>query len=187
MDILNKAVFLDRDGTINFDSKDYIKSVNEFHIFPYAVEALNIIKDLGYLLIVITNQSGVGRKFLSLEELRNIHNKLLRQMKKNDVEISDIYFCTHLPEENCNCRKPKLGNLEIAQKEHNLDLKQSWFIGDSEKDIITGFKASCRTILLLSGIRGIQKNTVTTWQIKPDYIAENLLDAAKIIMKLEEE
>lgn len=184
---MKKAIFLDRDGTINRDSKNYIKSTEEFVIFPNTAKGLKILQDIGYELIVITNQSGISRGFFSIEDLDNIHNKLIAELEQTGISLLDIYYCPHLPEENCECRKPKLKNVQKAIDDYDLDINNSWFIGDSEKDIITGQNASCKTMLVLSGVRGITEKTINSWSIKPDFISKDLLEAAKIIRKLDKE
>lgn len=183
--MVKKAIFLDRDGTINSDSEHYIKNLQEFQIFPFAFEALRIFQNMGYELIVITNQSGVGRGFLSEKKLKDIHLYLREAMQEKGVVFSNIYYCPHLPEENCSCRKPKSGNLKKAIAEHHLNAANSWFIGDSKKDIITGSRENCKTLLVLSGIKGITNESIKSWEIRPDIVAADLLDAAKIIRNLE--
>lgn len=187
MRILEKAIFLDRDGTINKDSVHYIKSLEEFEIFPFTTEALKSMQDSGYHLIIITNQSGVGRGFLSENELNKIHNHLTEVLQEHHIRIRAIYVCPHLPEDNCDCRKPKIENLKKAAKKYNIDLENSWFIGDSEKDIVTGKNAKCKTVLVLSGVRGITAKDAEKWETSPDFITDNLLEAARIIEKLDKE
>ncbi len=182
---MKKAIFLDRDGTINKDSKDYIKSLSEFHIFPFIIESLKNFTNLGFELIIITNQSGIGRGFFSENKLKIIHTFLLNELNRQNINLLDIYYCPHLPTENCDCRKPKIKNITKASEKYNIDLKKSWFIGDSEKDIVAGKNAKCKTGLVLTGIRDITREIVETWEIKPDFIAENLLEATKIITNLE--
>lgn len=184
---MKKAIFLDRDGTINRDSKNYIKSLEEFEIFPFTANGLKILQEIGYELVVITNQSGVNRGFFSEKELDEIHQKLIYEMEKDGINILDIYYCPHLPDENCQCRKPKLKNLHKAVDDYNLDVENSWFVGDSEKDIITGKNARCKTMLVMSGIREITKEKIKLWEIKPDFVADNLLEAALQIRKLDKE
>ncbi len=182
---MKKAVFLDRDGTLTADSKNYIKSIAEFSIFPFTAKALKVLQQAGFLLIVITNQSGLSRGYFSEKTLKAMHDHLREQLEINGVTLDDIYYCPHLPEDNCDCRKPKPKLLQKAAKKHQVDLKNSWFIGDSEKDILTGQKKNCNTALVLSGVRGITEKAVKMWQTQPDIIAENILFAAGKIIEME--
>jgi len=180
-----KAVFLDRDGTLNADSVHYIKSADEFHLFDFTATALRLLTRLGYKNILITNQSAVGRKMITIEELENIHLKLKAATQMAGGEIHEIYYCPHLPEDNCDCRKPKTGNLKKAIRDFNIDINKSFFIGDSFKDIQTGAAEDCRTIFVRTGINLPPIKTIETWQPRPDFIAENILEAAQLIECLE--
>ncbi len=180
-----KAIFLDRDGTINQDSQDYIKNLQEFHILPKIPQALKILQDAGFKFFIVTNQSGIGRGYLSVEKLNEIHRFLTAELKKDNISISDIFYCPHLPSDECECRKPKITNVIKAAEKYAVNLTESWFIGDSEKDMITGKKAGCKTALVLTGIRGINRKDTRIWPYKPDIIAEDLLDAAQQITSLE--
>lgn len=184
---LKKAIFLDRDGTLNHDSVDYIKSLQEFDIFPFVPKALQMLQERDYLLIIITNQSGIARGFLKDWQLKQMHNYLKDQLKKQAVDLRDIYYCPHLPEENCQCRKPKTKNIMLAADKYDIDLKNSWFIGDSEKDIKTGQAAGCKTALVLTGLRNKTKDCIKNWKIKPDMVADNLEVAAHRISNLEKD
>jgi len=182
---LKKAIFLDRDGTINYDSKDYIKSAEEFKLFPFSVEALVKLYQKNFELIIITNQSGISRGFFTDEDLQNIHNKLIRELDKQDAKLLDIFYCPHSFDSMCQCRKPNTGNIIKAVDKYNIDLSKSWFVGDSEKDIIAGNNSGCKTAFVLSGVRGLTKEIVENWKIKPDLIEENLLTTADKIIELE--
>lgn len=181
----SKAVFLDRDGTLNADSAEYIKSRDEFHLFDFTGEALAILTRLGYKNIVITNQSAVGRKMLTVEELDKIHAKLKQELQKSGAVLDDIYYCPHLPEDECDCRKPKTANLVQAIAEHNVDIAESFFIGDSYKDIQTGAEVGLRTVLVQTGIEPSAREQVAAWRPQPDFVAGDLLAAARIIEGLE--
>ncbi|MBO8131122.1 MAG: D-glycero-beta-D-manno-heptose 1,7-bisphosphate 7-phosphatase [Candidatus Marinimicrobia bacterium] len=180
-----KAVFLDRDGTLNRDSLDYIKNLAEFELFDYTPEALKILKELGFKLIIITNQSVIARGMASTEEVEEIHDYLKKYLYKEGIKIDGIYYCPHHPEENCDCRKPNIGNIDRAIKDFNIDPLKSYFVGDSKRDIEAGKRAGCKTIMLLSGERIKEPEEIKSWNIKPDYIEENLLTAAMLIRRLE--
>jgi len=182
---MNKAVFLDRDGTLNADSAGYIKSVDEFHLFDFTGEALAILTRLGYKNIVITNQSALGRKMLTVDEIEAIHANLKQELQKAGAVLDDIYYCPHLPEDNCGCRKPKTANVEKAVAEHNIDITESFFIGDSDKDIQTGAEMRLRTILVQTGLKPLSREQIAAWRPQPDFVAVDLLAAARIIEDLE--
>lgn len=131
----HKAVFLDRDGVINKERKDYVKNVNEFEIFDGVAQAISLLKQNNFLVIVITNQSAINRNLLSHNMLGKIHDHLKNYLEVNDTSIDGIYYCPHRPDEGCTCRKPKPGLLLKASLDFDVDLKNSWMIGDSEKDI----------------------------------------------------
>jgi len=180
-----KAVFLDRDGTLNADSVHYIKSVDEFRLFEFTADALRILTRLGYKNILITNQSAIGRDMISIREIENIHKYLKATIRRADAEIHGIYYCPHLPEDNCNCRKPKTGNLKKAIRDFNIDIEKSFFIGDSFKDIQTGAAVGCQTIFVRTGVDSPAIKTIETWEPRPDFITENLLEAAQLIECIE--
>ena len=143
-----KAVFLDRDGVINEERKDYVKNLNEFIILKGVSRAIKLLKEKNFLVIIITNQSAVNRKLLTRDGLNEIHNHLQGILKKDDTICDAIYYCPHKPEENCNCRKPKPGLLLRAAEEHNIDMKNSFLIGDSMTDIEAADVVGCKGILL---------------------------------------
>ena len=145
---MNRAVFLDRDGVINEERKDYVKTIKEFQIFDDVPKAIKQLKELGFKVIVITNQSAVNRGIITIETLNEIHVKLQEILKENDTSIDKFYFCPHRPDENCKCRKPNPEMLIKASQEYNIDMKNSFMIGDSLTDIQAAHKAGCKGILL---------------------------------------
>ena len=144
----NKAVFLDRDGVINRERKDYVKNVNEFEIFDGVVEAITLLKKNNFLVIIITNQSAINRNLLSIAMLEEIHNYFKNYLKVNGTHIDGIYYCPHRPDEGCLCRKPKPGLLLKAAQDFDVDLKNSWMIGDCDKDVEAAKAAGCNWILI---------------------------------------
>jgi len=145
-----KAVFLDRDGVINKKPArgEYVKNWKEFEFLSGAIKALKILCQKGFEIYIITNQAGIGRGFMSEQDLKIIHQELEKELEKQDVKISGIYYCPHEMRENCGCRKPKPGLFFQAAKEHNLDLKKVIFIGDDWRDSGAGLSAECETILV---------------------------------------
>lgn len=142
---MNKAVFLDRDGTINVDY-GYVGDIKKFKFIDGAVEGLKILYDLGYLLIVISNQSGVGRGYFTCDDVENVNRYMLNELKKKEIIISSIYYCPHVDSDNCDCRKPKLKLFYDAINEYDIDLESSYAIGDKERDL---------SICTVEGVQGI--------------------------------
>ena len=145
---MNKAVFLDRDGIINVERKDYVKTVEEFVLIEGIFDAIKIINEKGYLVIIITNQSVINRGIIDIQKLKEIHEYFLKQATKNNAKIDGIYFCPHKPDENCECRKPKPGMILRALKDFQIDVKKSVMFGDSDKDIEAAKKAGCKGVLV---------------------------------------
>lgn len=154
---MNKAIFLDRDGTINED-KGYAYKIEDMEFVNSAVQGLQRIKKLGYKLIIVTNQAGIAKGKFTEEDYFAFRDELQRRLNKEGINIDAEYFCPHHTEGTiekykiiCNCRKPKSGMLEQAAKDFNLDLKKCWMIGDTELDILTGKNVRCRTIQVFTG------------------------------------
>ncbi|RZD46867.1 MAG: D-glycero-beta-D-manno-heptose-1,7-bisphosphate 7-phosphatase [Thaumarchaeota archaeon] len=145
---MNKAVFLDRDGIINIERKDYVKTIKEFILIDRILDVIKIINSKGYLVIIITNQSAINRKIITENNLREIHNHFLKLAKNKNAKVDGIYFCPHMPSENCECRKPKPGMILKAAKEFQIDLKKSIMFGDSNTDVKAANHAGCTGILV---------------------------------------
>jgi D-glycero-D-manno-heptose 1,7-bisphosphate phosphatase len=171
---MRPAVFLDRDGTIIKDA-DYLSCVDELEVFEFAVEALRLLNEKGYLLIVLTNQSGIARGFFDEAAMRTVHNALEEQL---DGLIDAIYFCPHGPDDGCDCRKPGVGMIKQAASEHSIDLANSWMIGDKKSDIETGFNAGIATALVLTGYG---ESELSALDRLPELVASDLLEAARQI------
>jgi D-glycero-D-manno-heptose 1,7-bisphosphate phosphatase len=181
--ILNSVVFLDRDGTINHDSRDYIKNQSEFKLIPGSIEAIRLLTLGGFTSIVITNQSALARKLISPGELDHIHTIMKAAIKSGGGEITDIFFCPHLPNEGCDCRKPAPGLLLQAQHKYNIDLPRSIMVGDSAKDIECARNAGCsKAVLVKTGKDDAAEDMLKAKQIAADYTAKDLFDAANWIL-----
>ncbi len=126
-----KALFIDRDGTINRDCP-YCHKLEDLYIYDDAVALMKSYQERGYMIIILTNQSGIGRGYFTLDEFWAFHNALLRELEKRGVHVDATYFCPHTPEDNCPCRKPKTGLLEKAVKENNIDVENSIVVGDRD-------------------------------------------------------
>jgi histidinol-phosphate phosphatase family protein len=149
---LQRVVFLDRDGVINKKLEgDYVKFYDEFTFLPGVIETIRKIKQKGLMVIIITNQSGIGRGIMSEDDLTKVHEQMLDDLEKEGVTIDAIYHCPHSPDNGCDCRKPKDGLFKQALMDFNIDLKNSWMIGDEQKDVEAGEKAGCKTYLLSKG------------------------------------
>ncbi|MBI2608117.1 MAG: HAD family hydrolase [Deltaproteobacteria bacterium] len=175
---MNKAVFLDRDGTINKEVS-YLNSIDQIAIPQNSIKALQLLQKDGFKLIVTTNQSGIARGFLTEQTLHNIHKYFDILFSSHNIKIDDYFYCPHLPEENCLCRKPKTKMIEEALKKYNIDKSRSFFIGDKMVDVECGYNAGIKTILVLTGYGQSFKKEA---QKKVSFIAEDLYAAASWIM-----
>ncbi|MFH0798110.1 MAG: D-glycero-beta-D-manno-heptose 1,7-bisphosphate 7-phosphatase [Candidatus Woesearchaeota archaeon] len=173
---MNKAVFLDRDGVINKEIQ-FVAKPEDFHMLPNAIDALRLLMRTEYKLIIITNQSGMGYGYYSESDYAKVTKKMLGIFEENGVAVDAIYYCPHRYEENCDCRKPNTGMLEKAKREFDIDYMKSWVVGDKTSDIKTGLNIGARTILVRTGAGGKDGR----YDLKPDYAAEDFLEAAKII------
>ncbi len=146
-----KTVFLDRDGVINKEV-GYLHKIQDFEFIDGVFEACLYFQSLNYQIIVVTNQSGIGRGYYDEDDFHIINNWMLGQFKNKGIEILDVFFCPHDPESNCDCRKPKPGMLNQANEKHNIDMEKSWMIGDKEADVAAANSAGIKnTILVKSG------------------------------------
>lgn len=175
-----KAIFLDRDGTIN-KYVGFLRDINDFELLPGVAEAIKAINQSGFLCIVVTNQPVIARGEVTIEELNNIHNKMETELGKSGAYIDALYYCPHHPHKgyageipelkiDCECRKPKPGMIMQAASDYNINLLQSWMIGDGENDIKCGQAAGCKAILIGAGEYG-QAHT-----------CRSLFDAVKVIL-----
>jgi len=143
---MHKAVFFDRDGVLNKERKDYVKTVKELEIFENIGEIIKKLKDKDFKIIVITNQSAINRNLTDKKNILEIHDSIQKFLEKSKTSIDAFYFCPHTPNENCVCRKPKSGLLIKAASDMNVDLKSSWMIGDNDSDIIAGENVGCKSL-----------------------------------------
>ncbi len=180
----NRVAFLDRDGVINHDSPDYIKALSEFHLLSRSLDALKLLFENGWSVIVITNQSAIGRGLISPAGLDQIHTYLKNKVVEGGGRIADIFFCPHRPDEDCLCRKPKPEMILKAADKYGIDLSAAVMIGDRAIDIQCGQNAGCgRTILVRTGAGRMTEGELTRTDLKPSRIADDLYDAVKWIVK----
>ena len=181
---MQKVVFLDRDGVINRDSVDYIKTWEEFEFLPGSIEAIKLLNLNGFTAIIITNQSAINRNMVSKEGLEHIHALMKKEIKSGGGDIKDIFYCPHIPEDGCDCRKPEPGLILQAQKKYRIDLLDSVMVGDRAKDIECARRAGCRLgVLVKSDNFSNTEKILSEKKIFPDYIASNLYDAANWILR----
>ena len=172
------AVFIDRDGTL-IEEVNFLSRIEDLRLFPYTGEAVKLLKENGFLIIVVTNQSGIGRRIFDESAMHSIHERIQANLPE---KLDGFYFCPHLPTDGCFCRKPKIGMIEAACANFAIDLNNSWVIGDKALDIELGFNAGIKTAIVLTGYgRGHLK----TLSVKPDIVAENLIEAVELITNYE--
>jgi D-glycero-D-manno-heptose 1,7-bisphosphate phosphatase len=181
---LRAAVFLDRDGTISEDV-GYLNHISRFQMFPFVAAAIRRFNDAGLPVVVVTNQSGVGRGYFPESVVHSVHELMVRQLAAEGARIDAIYYCPHTPAENCACRKPKTAMLVHAASEHSLDLERSFVVGDRYGDIQLARNARSRSILVRTGYgEGELAWHAAEWPMQPDFIARDLTDAADWILRL---
>ena len=182
-----RVIFLDRDGVINKypGDADYIKSWSEFKFLPGVKLSLKRLNDSGFKIIIISNQAGVSKGIYSQEALNLITQNMLQELNDAKVGITAIHYCTHLQEDNCSCRKPKTGLIDMAVAKLknaglNPQLSQSYFIGDTIRDVEAGKAAGLKTILIFSGKE--KPDNKDKWATLPDYTADDLAAAVDLIL-----
>jgi D-glycero-D-manno-heptose 1,7-bisphosphate phosphatase len=180
---LRPAVFLDRDGTIA-EEVGYLNHASRFRMFPWVAGALQRLNEAGYAVVVVTNQSGVGRGYFPETLVNEVNQLMTQQLSSSGVKIDAIYYCPHVSAENCNCRKPRTGMLERAAREHALDLQHSFVVGDRYGDIQLARNARARGILVRTGYgEGELAWHAAKWPTQPDFVAQDLAEAADWILR----
>jgi len=183
-----KAVFLDRDGVINAYPGDlkYVTTWQGFHFLPKVRAALKKLTETGYQIFIISNQAGVSKGIYSKEALDFITQNILAELAKCQIKISGVYYCIHRPEDNCPCRKPKSGLIEMAidklkSEGFDIEFNRSFFVGDTIRDIETGKTAGLKTILVFSGKEKLENKN--NWRSLPDFTAQDLSQAVELIVE----
>ena len=173
------AVFLDRDGVINKDRPDYVKSWEEFEFLPGSLEALATLSRTAYAIVIATNQSGVGRGLLTEPTLKEIHARMLDKIRACGGRIDAIYYCPHAPSDDCDCRKPSPGLFLNAARDLRIDLAKSWAVGDSYRDAEAACAAGIRSIL----VRRMMADRSAKAASLPSINVETLCEAVGVILR----
>lgn len=170
------AIFLDRDGTLNV-SHGYVNHEARFRLYPFAVDAIRLVRSQDYLAVVITNQSGVGRGLYAESLVGRVHAELNATLEAAGTRLDGLYYCPHDPGQGCPCRKPAPGMILQAQHELDIDLERSYMIGDAYSDLRAGWAAGTRTGLVLTGFgRGNYEYQRDQWDRQPDLVGETVID-----------
>lgn len=182
---MRSAIFLDRDGVINLDREDSVKSLTEFHFLPHALSALRQLATTSFAIIVVTNQSIIGRGLVDSATVDDIHAHMLQAIYYCGGRIDGIYVCPHHPDDGCLCRKPKPGLLQQASSDLDLDLTRSYLIGDSMSDMDAALAAGCTPILVLTGKVDVQACQRAGYLRMDMLVARNLAAAVAMLESLE--
>lgn len=185
---MNRAVFLDRDGVITQEPPHYAHELSQLKLIPKSADAIRLLNENGFVVIVASNQAGIAHGYYREEDAILFHQAMKENLAKEGAYIDAIYYCPHHPEAkieryrvDCNCRKPKPGMLTRAESELNIDLKQSFIVGDKLSDIEAGKRAGCKTIMVRTGY-GVEE--LKSNEIDCDYVANDLHDAVQHILYL---
>ena len=171
-----KAVFIDRDGTL-IEEVNFLHRVEDLRYFPFTDEAVKTLKEKGFLVVLVTNQSGIGRGIYTVDDMNSVHERIQADLTE---KLDAIYFCPHLPNEDCECRKPRLGMIEAATADLPIDLENSWMIGDKNLDVELGLNAGIKPILVKTGYGTKHLHEL---ERPPFAVAENLIEAVRIIVE----
>lgn len=181
-----KLVILDRDGTINRDSPDYIKSADEWHPLPGAMDAIARINRAGWHVVLASNQSGLGRGLFEVSDLNAIHAKMHQQLKEIGGRIDAVFYCPHTPDDACRCRKPASGLFEQIAERFAIDLKGVPMVGDSERDLLAGVAVGCEPHLVLTGSAQVLRGRSLPFTFAPQtHVHEDLSAFADYLLTRE--
>ena len=170
-----KAVFLDRDGVINIDKK-FVYKICDFQFIDGVFDALKYLMKKNFNLFIVTNQSGIGRKLYTVKDFEKLNNWMLNKFLDEKIIITEVQFCHHHPDENCDCRKPKTGMIDKILKKNNIDLNQSWLIGDKNIDIELAINSKIKNKIQVRSGKYFDEN-----ESKANFIIDSIKDIKKII------
>ena len=170
------AAFVDRDGTL-IEEMNFLSRIEDLRLFPFTYESVKLLKDAGYLVIVVTNQSGIGRSIFDEASMHEIHDEIQVQLAGM---IDAFYFCPHLPCDGCACRKPGTGMIDAALKDFAIDLERSWIFGDKKIDVETGLAAGIKSAMVMTGYGHAHSRQLDS---PPEVIADDLLQAVRAALQ----
>ncbi len=175
------TIFLDRDGTLNFDP-GFVQNIEQFKFYNFTISALRILSEHDNRFCIISNQSGVGRGLIEINDLREINSYIRKEFAANQINLLDIYFCTDNPDKATNRRKPGTGMFLEAAYDYDIELNRCLMIGDSERDLIPAHNLGMDSMLVLTGNGHLTIDTILPSD-KPTYVVENILEGAKLLIK----
>lgn len=178
---MKQAVFLDRDGTINREV-GFLSDPDMLELLPGVVEAIKMLNENGWLVVVVSNQSGIGRGYFTREMVKRVHQRVRDMLADQRVCLDAIYYCPHRPDAGCDCRKPEIGLLRQAVADFGIDLSRSYVVGDKPSDMEMGHRAGCGTVLVLTGYGGGTQDRIT----HVDFVAPDLCSAVHWILREEQ-
>ncbi len=176
----NKALILDRDGTL-IEDKNYAYKIEDLELLPGVIDGLKILQK-EFIFFIVTNQSGIGRGYYTEDDFHNFNAHLILLLKEENIEITKTYFCPHIREDNCDCKKPKTKFIEEIVRGFNINIKESWMFGDHPSDIQFGINGGCRTVFLTTGHGENHINDLKFLKIKPTIISNDFLSAVKELL-----
>jgi histidinol-phosphate phosphatase family protein len=187
---LNRAVFLDRDGTIN-EEVSYLADLTQLRLIEGASAAIGRLNQEAFKVVVVSNQSGVARGYLAEDSVQHVHSALRERLERAHAQVDAFYYCPHHPTEgigpyrrDCHCRKPKPGMLERAARELQIDLNNSFIVGDRLSDLIAGHAVGCKPILVQTGFGHETQRALIGCPVQPIFIAATLLEACEWILRI---
>jgi D-glycero-D-manno-heptose 1,7-bisphosphate phosphatase len=178
-----KAILLDRDGTL-IEDKNYAYKIEDFELLPGVIEGLRQLQR-EFIFFIVTNQSGIGRGYYTIRDFHNFNNHLIRLLEEENIKIQKTYFCPHLREEDCDCRKPNTKFIDEIVKEFNVNIEKSWMMGDHPSDIQFGMNGGCKTVFLTTGHGDKHLDDLKSLNINPTIISDNFLEAVQKILQLD--
>jgi D-glycero-D-manno-heptose 1,7-bisphosphate phosphatase len=178
---MHKAVFMDRDGTVS-EEIGYMYDAGLYKPYAYAGPAIRRINESGMKAVLVTNQSGIGRGYFEESMVHQVHDILQAELSRHGARLDAIYFCPHAPDSGCECRKPNPGMLLQAQKDLDIDLTESYVVGDKQIDVETAYAAGAKSVLVLTGYGRNQREMFMARDPQPHLVAENLKEAVDAIL-----
>jgi D-glycero-D-manno-heptose 1,7-bisphosphate phosphatase len=183
---MHPAVFLDRDGVLIENRSDYVRAWSDVNVYPKTYSSLIRIQSAGFKIIIVTNQSAVGRGLITLQSANEINGRFVELIRENGSHVDGVYLCPHRPEDSCDCRKPKPGMLLQAAQELSIDLSRSWMVGDAWSDILAGQAAEVHGLILVNTGRGREQQLqAMPSEIRSCFIVDDLSDAVDAILEVD--